>query len=818
MDEAVSALTPVFTAAIGALLAWLLLRRSAPADQGARKEAAPGSASARREQMFKKAFDTAPVGMALITPQGQWLQVNGRLLKLLGYNRDEILRTSLRELTHSEDRKLEAPHARKLLSKEIASYTLEKRLMRRGRQYGLYSVSFSRFPRADDTSEELWLCVVEEAKQSAEMERAEEANAIEALLGEMRELAMITYDPQGIIQSWNAGAERVFGMPAKEMLGRSRTVLYRDSDVWEEKPRNDLRIALSNRRFDADDWRIGRDGVNLWLKVSILPDVRGEAVVRFVEICRESGQARGADEYRQSYERLKRASEGRIEELTAAIRELQSQVQLKEKQADSLREALASFHQTGEEQMAELKILTEAFRKEMDRRRDVEDALQASTAERDDFAQRYESAKRELRERELVPTHVPAEAEWTSLEHVSPADLFNALAEDRRTGTLVLSSVSVEKKVFLENGLIYSCMSNDPALFLGEILLREGIISQEQHRHAVELHEETGIALGRILVMTGAIDQAALTSAMRVKAEEEIVSVFEWQEGEFTFIEGDPPSLQLVPVRLELPPIVARGLERAARKGEAPAGGSSAAGKASALASSSLPTEAEDDWGDQIEAQLGEIQEAPRPPEPAAPPATEEELLLEKIIAEAEQAAFELAGLTQTSNGDARRSAPDRNVDVVAIGDETVAMRSGADSSAGDETIAVGTAVATAIGDETIATTDRAAPERVELEVELETELETDADTETQRATAAGEVAPSMPEDEAALEPESAPESAPPPSRGEFVASTAKKSTKYHRATCTAVANIGDEAKVWFATRADAEASGLQACKLCRKK
>ncbi|MFA6955073.1 MAG: PAS domain S-box protein [Thermoanaerobaculia bacterium] len=808
MEESVSALTPVITAAIGALLAWLLLRRRSVEEQSS-KEPAPTAASARREQMFKKAFDTAPVGMAVITPQGQWLQVNGRLLKLLGYSREEILRTSMRELTHSDDRKLEAPHARKLMSREIASYTLDKRLMRRGRQYGLYSVSFSRFQRSDDTAEELWLCVIEEAKHSAEVERVEQASAVEALLGEMREIAVISYDPQGIIQSWNAGAERVFGLPAKDMLGRSRTVLYRESDVWEEKPRNDLRIALSNRRFDADDWRLGKDGINLWLKVSILPDVRGDEIVRFVEICRESGQTRGVDEYRQSYERLKRASEGRIEELNSTLRELQGEVQKKEKQTEALREALESFRQTGEEQMAELKILTEAFRKEMDRRRDIEDQLRASTAERDEIAQRFESAERELREREVVATNVPAEAEWSSLAHVPPADLFIALAKDRRTGTLLVSSVSVEKKVFLEDGLIFSCMSNDPALFLGQILLREGIINAEQHRHAVELHEETGIALGRILVMSGAIDQGALTRAMRVKVEEEIVSIFDWDEGEFTFIEGDPPSLQLVPVRLEIPPIVVRGLRRAGRVDDAKAVERRLAQSDLGATPASAPA-THDDWGEQAEAGISEIHlelPAAKPEAPAAP-ASEEDLLVEQVIAEAEQAVLELAGLRhevppdETAQIGVAEPHPAGSAVAGAIGDETVAVLLARTSDAGEETMAASRqAVALEdeisieiedVGDETVAIRPKPVEEIAEAVVDR-------PERATEETTPASGVEPSL-------------------SRGEFVASTAKKSTKYHRPGCTSVANIAEDARAWFATRADAEAAGLQACKLCRKK
>ncbi|MGK2859987.1 MAG: PAS domain S-box protein [Thermoanaerobaculia bacterium] len=788
MDD-LSPLTPLFTALIGAMLMWVLTRRRGESAK-ARPETAVGGAVARREQMFRKAFDAAPVGLALITAQGQWLQVNNRLLKILGYTREEILRTSMRELTHSEDRKLEAPHARKLLAKEIASYSLEKRLMLRSRQYGLFTVSFSRFIRTDDSSDELWLCVVTEARNAEEAQRREEATALESLLAEMREIAMITYDPQGIIESWNTGAERVFGLTAKEIVGRSRTVLYRESDVWEEKPRSDLRAALTNKRLDCDDWRVGKDGVNLWLKVSILPDLRGDEVVRFIEMCRESGQARGVDEYRQSYERLKRASEARIDELTATVRQLQADVQRKESQSLSLREALESFQREGGEQMAEMKILAEAFRKEMERRRDVEDRLRRSAAERDEIALRFESAERELRERDLVTSNVPAEAEWTSLDEVPAGELFAELSKDRRTGTLVLSSVSVEKKIFLEDGLIFSCTSNDPALFLGEILLREGIIDSLQHRNAVELHEETGIALGRILVMTGAIDQTALTKAMRLKAEEEIVSVFDWTDGLFTFIEGDPPSLQLVPVRLDIPPIVERGLQRAALREESPpvdrGPASGASGDPDGASHDPSPAQPDPDWGEQVEAGLAEIHTASHPN--VMPPVVgyllDEDSIVQMLLAEAEQAAFEQVGL----GGESRDSSLDDTQRNPAIGDETIAVR--------DHQLS-------AVGDETIALVPHGAPGPVGVVVEPEVEVEELASTQ-------------LPEETVPAAVESEPLAAL--SQSEFVASSAKKSSKYHRVTCNSVKNLAEGARIWFATRGDAEAAGLQACKLCRKR
>jgi diguanylate cyclase (GGDEF)-like protein/PAS domain S-box-containing protein len=50
-------------------------------------------------ERFRAAFDNAPIGMGLVTPDGEWLQVNAAFCRLLGYNEDELLSLSLAELT-----------------------------------------------------------------------------------------------------------------------------------------------------------------------------------------------------------------------------------------------------------------------------------------------------------------------------------------------------------------------------------------------------------------------------------------------------------------------------------------------------------------------------------------------------------------------------------------------------------------------------------------------------------------------------------------------------------------------------------------------
>src|SRR5205814_10274752 len=52
------------------------------------------------EERFRSAFDYASIGMALVSENGRWLQVNRSLCKLVGYSEDELLTTDIHSLTH----------------------------------------------------------------------------------------------------------------------------------------------------------------------------------------------------------------------------------------------------------------------------------------------------------------------------------------------------------------------------------------------------------------------------------------------------------------------------------------------------------------------------------------------------------------------------------------------------------------------------------------------------------------------------------------------------------------------------------------------
>jgi diguanylate cyclase (GGDEF)-like protein/PAS domain S-box-containing protein len=79
------------------------------------------------EERFRSAFDHAPIGMAMVTTDGKWVEVNRSLCEITGYPESEMLATDYQSITHPEDLQRFENSIRQLVSGEITAFQLEKR-------------------------------------------------------------------------------------------------------------------------------------------------------------------------------------------------------------------------------------------------------------------------------------------------------------------------------------------------------------------------------------------------------------------------------------------------------------------------------------------------------------------------------------------------------------------------------------------------------------------------------------------------------------------------------------------------------------------
>lgn len=149
-----------------------------------------------------------------------------------------------------------------------------------------------------------------------------------------------------------------------------------------------------------------------------------------------------------------------------------------------------------------------------------------------------------------------------NLKTMQLSELLQWLSLGLKTGTLLIEGHGVEKRIYFQNGRVYSSSSSDQREYLGHFLVSHGYITEEELKMAMEVQEESSILLGKILVMINAISETDLLRLMRKKAEESIYDVFLWEAGEFEFVDGDLPDLKMVPLSLDVTGIIMEGLRR----------------------------------------------------------------------------------------------------------------------------------------------------------------------------------------------------------------------------------------------------------------
>ncbi len=85
----------------------------------------------RSEGNFRRTFDQAPIGAAMVSLDYRFLRVNAELCRITGYGEDELLAIGFPDITHPDDLKTDVDNARRVLAGEIDQYTMEKRYIRK---------------------------------------------------------------------------------------------------------------------------------------------------------------------------------------------------------------------------------------------------------------------------------------------------------------------------------------------------------------------------------------------------------------------------------------------------------------------------------------------------------------------------------------------------------------------------------------------------------------------------------------------------------------------------------------------------------------
>ena len=224
-------------------------------------------------QLFRDAFNASPIGIAVENMDGQPLFVNPALCSMLGFSEDELRGKHCVQFSPPDDAEKDWTLFQKLRAGSIDQYQLEKRYFRRDGALFWGHLSLSLLNHRPSP---LVLAMVQDI---TEKKTAEEARFRLAAIVESSEDAIVSGTLDGIIVSWNAGAQRIYGYTEAEAIGKPIAILL-PPELPDEEAKILEMLSAGDRIEHFETTRVSKAGkrINISLSISPIKDSSGRTV------------------------------------------------------------------------------------------------------------------------------------------------------------------------------------------------------------------------------------------------------------------------------------------------------------------------------------------------------------------------------------------------------------------------------------------------------------------------------------------------------------------------------------------------------------
>jgi PAS domain S-box-containing protein len=244
-------------------------------------------------------LDAVPeYGLYLLDPDGFVASWSANAARLAGFDSDQILGRHFSLFFNAEDRGRGEPLRALNTAVEKGHFDSEGWRVRKDGSQFWASVTLERL--CDDDENVIgFVAITRDLSERYEAHRAllESERQFQILVNGVFDYAIYMLDPSGVITSWNTGAERIKGYTSQEIVGQHFSRFYSREDRASGLPARALETAAREGRYEAEGWRIRKDGGRFWASVTV-DAIRDDAgkVLGFAKITRDITERRAAQD------------------------------------------------------------------------------------------------------------------------------------------------------------------------------------------------------------------------------------------------------------------------------------------------------------------------------------------------------------------------------------------------------------------------------------------------------------------------------------------------------------------------------------------
>ncbi|KAA2242696.1 PAS domain S-box protein [Chitinophaga agrisoli] len=269
------------------------------------------------EQYHKMVSEVRDYAIILLSPDGDIMSWNLGAERIKGYKAEEIIGKNFRIFYQLQDRIDGRPDRLRQQAIDNGSAVDEGWRVRKdgSRFWGSITITalhaddgsiigFSKVTRdlteKKNLIDDLQQTSSELQQRNDELQKSEER--YHQMIAEVQDYAIILLDENGNILNWNAGAEKIKGYKATEIIGTNFRIFYTDKDKAEGLPQKLINQAITTGKATHEGWRVRKDGSKFWGSITItaLHDLNGN-ILGFSKVTRDLTERKLADDKMREY-------------------------------------------------------------------------------------------------------------------------------------------------------------------------------------------------------------------------------------------------------------------------------------------------------------------------------------------------------------------------------------------------------------------------------------------------------------------------------------------------------------------------------------
>ena len=246
----------------------------------------------------------------ILDPTGRVTSWNAGAERIKGFNADEVIGKHFSLFYTEEDRKAGTPDRVLETARREGKFEGEGWRVRKGGTPFWASVVVDAIN--DEQGKLVGFAKITRdmtEKRAAQQALFDAERHFRILVQGVTDYALFMLDPNGQVTSWNAGAQRIKGYLPDEIIGQHFSRFYTAEDFDAGVPKRALETARKTGRYEAEGWRVRKDGTRFWASVVLdaIRDEEGE-LIGFAKITRDMTEKREAQlRLEESREQLFRA-------------------------------------------------------------------------------------------------------------------------------------------------------------------------------------------------------------------------------------------------------------------------------------------------------------------------------------------------------------------------------------------------------------------------------------------------------------------------------------------------------------------------------